>query len=156
MRQELTALLHAIIDAPSYEQAEQALARLMAHASGAGLGKKLNEQLDRLFMYQLPDHRGLLRVSPEWLWRDFRLRLSHGRNLCPSLLSTHRYCEERRANGSAQHLERAVLRWAVYHNFTPAQWRSEAKRHYKHPGQSALEVAGASPGEISYLDALGV
>ena len=53
VRQELTALLHAIIDAPSYEQAEQALARLMAHASGAGLGKKLNEQLDRLFMYQL-------------------------------------------------------------------------------------------------------
>ena len=53
VRQELTALLHAIIDAPSYEQAEQALARLMAHAFGAGLGKKLNEQLDRLFMHQL-------------------------------------------------------------------------------------------------------
>jgi transposase-like protein len=139
VRQELTALLHAIIDAPSYEQAEQALARLMAHAFGAGLGKKLNEQLDRLFMHQLPDHRGLVRVGPEWLWRDFRLRLSHGRN-----------------HGSAQHLERAVLRWAVYRNFTPAQSRSEVKRHYKHPGRSALEVAGASPGKISYLDALGV
>ena len=53
VRQGLTALLHAIIDARSYEQAEQALAKLMAHAFWAGLGKKLNEPLDRLFMHQL-------------------------------------------------------------------------------------------------------
>ena len=39
---------------------------------------------------------------PEWLWRDFRLRLSHGRN-----------------HGSEQRLERAALVWAIYHNFTP-------------------------------------
>jgi hypothetical protein len=138
-RQELEALLHGIIDAHHYERAEEMLAKLLAHPFGAALGKKLNEQLDRLFMHQLPDHRGLKRVGPEWLWRDFRLRLSHGRN-----------------HGSTQRLERAALLWAVYHNFTPAQWRSERKRHYRYPGKCALEVAGAPPGEISYLDALGV
>ena len=78
-------------------------------------------------------------MTPEWYWRDFRLRLSRGRN--------HR---------SDQRLERAALVWAIYHNFEPAQWRSERKRHYRHPGQSALEVAGAPPGQVSYLDALGV
>ena len=84
-------------------------------------------------------YRGLQRVTPEWYWRDFRLRLSHGRN--------HR---------SDQRLERAALVWAIYHNFEPAQRRSEHKRHYRYPGQSALEVAGAPPGKVSYLDALGV
>jgi hypothetical protein len=53
-------------------------------------------------------------------------------------------------------LERAALVWAIYHNFEPAQWRSERKRHYRHPGQSPLQVAGAPPGAITYLDALGV
>jgi hypothetical protein len=53
-------------------------------------------------------------------------------------------------------LERAALLWAIYRNFTPAQRRSERHRHYKHPGQSPLEAAGASPGAISYLDALDV
>jgi hypothetical protein len=50
----------------------------------------------------------------------------------------------------------AALVWAIYRNFNPAQWRSERKRHYRYPGRSHLAVAGASPGDISYLDALGV
>jgi len=81
----------------------------------------------------------LQRVTPEWYWRDFRLRLSRGRN-----------------HGSEPRLERAALVWAIYHNFEPAQWRSERKRHYRYPGQSPLEVAGAPPGQVTYLDALGV
>ena len=44
----------------------------------------------------------------------------------------------------------------VYHNLTPTQKRSERERHDKHPGQSPLEVAGAAPGQITYLDALQV
>jgi transposase-like protein len=139
LRVELERLIHAVLDAPSYLQAEQELAHLLAHPSGVGLSKILNELLDRLFVYCLPEQQGLLRLSPEWVWRDFRLRLSHGRN-----------------HGSEQRLERAALLWAIYHNFTPAQGRSERKRHYKHPGQSALQVSGASPGPISYLDALAV
>ena len=139
VRQELTALLHAVIDAPSYEQAEAALAQLKAHAHGALLARKVNEQLDRLLFPLLPCHQGLSRIAPEWLWRDFRLRLSHGRN-----------------HGSDERWKRATLLWKVYHDFTPAQRRSERKRHYKHPGQSPLEVAGGAPGEISYLDALEV
>jgi len=139
VREELVALIHAIMDAQSYAQAEEALERLKRHPLGSGVVKKLQEQFDRLLVYLLDCHRGLLRVAPEWLWRDFRLRLSHGRN-----------------HGSDERLERAALVWQVYHDFTPAQRRSERKRHYKHPGQSPLEAAGASPGEISYLDALGV
>jgi len=53
-------------------------------------------------------------------------------------------------------LERAAVLWALYHNFEPAQRRSERKRHYRHPGQSALQVAGVPPGQVSYLDALGI
>lgn len=43
---------------------------------------------------------GLQRVSLEWCWRGFRLRLSRGRNL-----------------RSEQRLERAALLWAAYHSF---------------------------------------
>jgi transposase-like protein len=138
-RDELGGLIHQIMDAPSYEQAEAALATLLGHPLGATLGQLLNEQLDRVLVHLLDYYRGLQRVTPEWYWRDFRLRLSHGRN--------HR---------SEQRLERAALVWAIYHNFEPAQWRSERKRHYRRPGQSALAVAGAPPGQVSYLDALGV
>jgi hypothetical protein len=139
VREELTALLHGVLDASSEAQAEAALAALRAHAHGQSLAQKLWELFDQLVAYLLPCHQGLQRVSPEWLWRDFRLRLSRGRN-----------------HGSEQRLQRAVLVWAIYHNFTPAQWRCEHKRHYRHPGRSSLEVAGAPPGEISYLDALNV
>ncbi len=138
-RDELSELIHQVVDAHSYEQAEAALATLLGHPLGTNIGKLLNEQLDRVLVHLLVYYRGLHRVTPEWYWRDFRLRLSRGRN--------HR---------SDQRLERAALVWAIYHNFEPAQWRSERKRHYRYPGQSALEVAGASPGPVSYLDALGV
>jgi len=138
-REELGGLIHKIMDAKSYEQAEAALATLLGHPLGAPIGQLLNEQLDRVLVHLLDYYKGLQRVTPEWYWRDFRLRLSHGRN--------HR---------SDQRLERASLVWAIYHNFEPAQGRSERKRHYRHPGQSALEMAGAPPGQVSYLDALGV
>ena len=114
------------------------LARLLAHPRGTKLGRLLTEHLDEALMHLLPSHQGLIRVGPEWLWRDFRRRLGRGRN-----------------HGSPQRLERAALLWSIYHNFTPAQWRSEHKRKYKHPGQNALEVAGATPGRLSYLDAWG-
>lgn len=136
---ELGKLIHQVIDAASAESAEKALTQLLAHPQGATLGKALTNIMDRLRVYQIPYCRGVQRVSPEWYWRDFRLRLSHGRN--------HR---------TEQRLERAAVLWALYHNFEPAQWRSERKRHYRHPGQSALEVAGCPPGQVSYLDALGI
>jgi len=119
--------------------AEQALVQLASHPFGQRITQKVNEQWGRLLFHLLTCHQGLLRIAPEWLWRDFRLRPSRGRN-----------------HGSEERFQRATLLWKVYHDFTPAQRRSERKRHYKHPGQSPLEAAGASPGEISYLDALGV
>jgi hypothetical protein len=138
-RAELTTLIHKIMDAQSYDQAEAALAALQGHPLGTAIATLLNEQFDRVLVHMLDYYQGLQRVTPEWYWRDFRLRLSHGRN--------HR---------SDQRLERAALLWAIYHNFEPAQWRSERKRHYRHPGQSALQVAGVPPGQVSYLDALGM
>lgn len=94
---------------------------------------------DAATIYLSEYNRGLVRVSAEWHWRDFRLRLSRGRN--------HR---------SPLRLGRAALVWAIYHNFESAQNRSERKRKYRHPGMSPLAAAGAPPGEINYLGALGV
>jgi transposase-like protein len=139
VRQELGELLGQVLNAPHAERAEEALARLQAHAQGGGLARQLNELLDRLFVYQLPEQRGLGRVGPEWLWRDFRLRLSRGRNA-----------------GSEERLARMALVWALYHNFTPAQVRQEVKRRYPRAGQSPLELAGVPPAGLSYLDALEV
>ena len=138
-RRELGALIRGVLDATSYPQAETILAQLSAHRLGLGLAQALWDQLDAALVHLLPYNHGLLRVAPEWYWRDFCLRLSRGRN-----------------HGSEERLERASLVWAIYRNLTPAQWRSERKRHYRHPGLSPLAVAGASPGDISYLDALGV
>jgi hypothetical protein len=139
VRAELVALIRGVLNASSYSQAEVALAKLSEHVFGLGLAQSIWQVLDAAFVYSLPYNQGLLRVAPEWYWRDFRLRLSRARNL-----------------GSEVRSERAALVWAIYRNFTPAQWRFEHKRHYRHPGQSPLAVAGASPGDISYLDALGV
>ena len=139
VRKELVALIRGVLDAQSYEQGEASLAALREHPRGARIWKVLNQQFDAALVHLLDRHRGLTRVTPEWCWRDFRQRLSRGRN-----------------HGSDQRLERAALVWAIYHNFTPAQWRSERKRNYRRPGQSSLEVAGSPPGEIGYLDALCV
>jgi len=138
-RKELVALVHGVLDARSEAAADVALAKLAAHRLGAGLAQQIDKELDSLFVHLLAYNAGLMRVVPEWYWRDFRLRLSRGRN-----------------HGSDVRLERAGLVWAIYHNFTPAQWRSERKRHYRRPGKSPLEMAGVPPGKISYLDALGV
>ena len=103
-RRELVALIHAVLDATGQEEAELALAKLQAHELGAELARLLQDHLDAALIYLSMYNRGLLRVAPEWLWRDFRLRLSRGRN-----------------HATKQRLERAALVWAIYRNFTPAQ-----------------------------------
>jgi len=139
LRRELASLVGAVLNASSYRQAEAALAKLRAHARGERLARALATDLDAALVHLQEYNRGLGRVAPEWMWRDFRLHLSRGRN-----------------HGSEDRLKRAALVWAIYHNFTPAQWRSERKRHYRRPGQSPLAMAGVPPGEASYLDALRV
>jgi len=138
-QRELVSLMHAVIDANSQVAAEAALVRLEEHRLGKSLAAEINQHLDALFVYLKEYNQGLMRVAPEWVWRDFRLRLSRGKN--------HR---------STQRLERAALLFAVYANFTPAQWRSERKRKYRYPGLSPLAVAGVPPNGVSYLDALSV
>jgi hypothetical protein len=139
VRKKWVELVRGVLDAPSEQEAQEALARLGAQPLGKGLAQAIAEHLKAALVHLLAFNGGLMRVSPEWCWRDFRLRLSRGRN-----------------HGSSERLERAALVWAIYRNFTPAQWRSEKKRKYRYPGRSPLEVAGVPPGEVSYLDALGV
>jgi len=139
VRQELVALVAGVLNAPSEAEARAALAQLAAHQQGQKLAELVQEHLEAALVHRRPFNQGLTRASPEWCWRDFRLRLSRGRN--------HR---------SPERLERATLVWAIYHDFTPAQWRCEGKRKYRRPGLSPLEVTGAGPGNISYLDALSV
>jgi transposase-like protein len=139
VKEELGQLIHGVMDAESFEEGEEQLARLRDHPQGEKLWQVLNHRFDEILAHLLPGNEGLMRVSPEWVWRGFRLRLSRGRN-----------------HGSEQRLERASLVWSIYHNFTPAQDRRELRRHYRWPGRSPLEVAGASSEGVSYLDALEV
>jgi transposase-like protein len=138
-RRTLVGLIRAVYDAGDEATAQIALTALAAHELGASLALAVGAHLEAALVHLCGYNQGLGRASPEWLWRDFRLRLSHGRN-----------------HGAEHRLERAALLWAIYHNFEPAQERSERKRKYRHPGQSPLALAGLSPGEVSYLDALGV
>jgi hypothetical protein len=110
-RRVLVALVRAVFDASSWAAAEAALTTLAAHDLGAALATAVQAHLEAA-LYHLCDYSaGLLQVSPEWIWRDFRLRLSHGRN-----------------HGQDRRLERAALVWAIYCNFEPAQGRYERKR----------------------------
>jgi hypothetical protein len=135
----LTALVHKVLDALSFEQAEEALAQLKAHPQGLGLWQVLNRRFIELLTHLLEACREVGRVAPEWVWRDFRLRLSHGRN-----------------QGYEHRVGPTGLLFTIYRNFTPAQMRRERRRHYRHPGQSALQVAGMTLEGCSYLDALEV
>jgi hypothetical protein len=138
-RRALVGLVHAVLDARDETAAQAALVALAAHPLGRTLATALGGVLDAALVPTLAYHEGLVRVGPEWCWRDFRLRLSRGRN--------HR---------TDARLGRAALVWAIYRNFEPAQGRSERKRHYRRPGQSPLTLAGVPPGDVSYLDALAV
>jgi hypothetical protein len=138
-RRTLIELVRAVYDAATEAEAHAALARLAAHELGAALAALVAVHLEAARYYHCGYNQGLGRASPEWLWRDFRLRASHGRN-----------------HGAETRLERAALLWAIYHNFEPAQDRSERTRTYRHPGQAPLTTAGLAPGNVTYLDALAV
>ena len=138
-RKELTARMHGVLDASSLERAQAALAHVCAHRWGEEIGRFLEQHLHAALLHTMAGYAGLGRVGPEWRWRDYRQRVSRGRN-----------------HGSEQRQERAALLWSIYRNFTPAQRRKERVRHYRHPGQSPLAVAGVPPDGLSYLDALQV
>jgi transposase-like protein len=139
VRQELVALVCGVLDAPSERAGWEALERLAQQGRGGGLAQALRPHVAAALVWRRPYTRALVRVSPEWCWRDFRLHLSHGRN-----------------HGTPARLERAALRWAIYRNFTPAQERRERKRRYRGAGLSPLARAGVPPGAVSYLDALAI
>jgi transposase-like protein len=139
VRQELVALVRGVLDAPNERAAWAGWDRLAQHPRGSELAAALRPHVPAALVWRRPYTRQLLRVSPEWCWRDFRLHLSHGRN-----------------HGTPARLERAALRWALYHNFTPAQDRRERKRQYRGAGLSPLARAGGPPGAVSYLDALAI
>jgi hypothetical protein len=133
-RRTLSDLRRGVYAAPTDVETQAALARLAAHALGQALTDLVALHLEAARYYRCGYNQGLGRASPEWLWRDFRLRSSHGRN-----------------HGPEQRLARAALLGAIYHTFEPAQERSERKRKYRHPGQAPLALAGLPPGDSSYL-----
>ncbi len=94
VRAELLALIRGVLDAPNYEEAEMALAKLKAHRLEGKLATLLEEHLDAALVYLFEYNRGLARVSPELYWRDFRLRLSHGRMLPQSPTDQHQHRAE--------------------------------------------------------------
>ena len=138
-RRELVGLIRAVFDASTHLAAQRAFERLAAHRWGKELARRIDEHLDEALVHLLEYNQGLGRTTPEWLWRDFRRRVSHGRN-----------------HGTDARLERAALLFALYHNFEPAQERREPSRHYRHPGLCPLAIAGVPPNGISYLDAVSV
>ena len=71
-RQTLAGLERAVLDAASFDAAQVALAALAAHPLGTALAAALRPEVNAALMYCLPYHRGLVRVGPEWLWRDVR------------------------------------------------------------------------------------
>lgn len=138
-RRELVGLIRAVFDAPTHLQAQNAFSHLAAHRWGKDLARLIDEHLDDALVHLLEDTPGLGRTTPEWLWRDFRMRVSHGRN-----------------HGTDRRLERAALVFAISHTFEPAQERSEPSRPSRHLDLSPLAVAGVPPHGISDLDALRV
>ena len=64
VRKELGKLIHNVIDAASYEQAEQALQALCQHPFGSGIAHFLNVHLDRILIYSHDYYQGLHRVTP--------------------------------------------------------------------------------------------
>ena len=65
VRGELVALVHTLIDAPSYPIAEHGLAALREHPQGAGLWRLLNERFDQVLIHLVDYYAGLQRVGPQ-------------------------------------------------------------------------------------------
>ena len=131
VRKELVVLVRGVFNAPSEAKARTALVALEVHHNGHKLAQVVQKHLEAALVHRIAFNQGLMRVSPEWRWRDFRLRLSRGRN--------HR---------SPERLEQAAPVWAIHRNFTPAQWRRDRKRKYRHPGLSPLQVAGVGENQL--------
>jgi transposase-like protein len=64
VRAELVSLMHGVIDAHSYEQAEAALVALLSHPQGAAIGQYLNQHLDRILVHLVAYYAGLQCVRP--------------------------------------------------------------------------------------------
>ena len=69
-----------VIDAQSYAQAEAALVLVRSHPQGVVISQFFNEHLDRILVHMVAYYAGLQCLTPEWYWRDLRLRLGRGRN----------------------------------------------------------------------------
>ena len=73
VRKDLGKLIHKVIDAASYEQAEQALELLRQHPFGAEIAHSLNLFLDAIMVYSLDYHQGLQRVHSRMVLARFPL-----------------------------------------------------------------------------------
>ena len=74
-RRTLIDLVRGVYDAATEAEAQAALARLAAHELGQALADLVAVHLEAARVYRCGYNQGLGRASPEWLWRDFRLRV---------------------------------------------------------------------------------
>jgi hypothetical protein len=68
-KQDLKTHIRDVLDAKTYDQAEEALAALSKHPLADKIAKALNHHLDRLLLHTLDYCQDLSRVSPEWCWQ---------------------------------------------------------------------------------------
>jgi transposase-like protein len=104
VRGELARLVHGVLDATDAEAGEEALVCLRRHSQGEGLWQALNGRLIEVLVHTLPGQAGVGRVSPEWVWRDFRQHPGRGRN-----------------HGSEERLRRAGTLYTILRHSMPTQ-----------------------------------
>lgn len=96
----LAGLVRTVLEAADEEAAEVALRVLEEHPRGATCADKLRPHLAAALVYRRPDNGDLTRASPEWCWRDFRLRLGRAGITAPRRASSGRRWSGRCSTGA--------------------------------------------------------
>ena len=100
------------------------------HPQGPVISQFLNAQLDRILVHRVAYYAGLHRVTPEWP------------KVAPS--PPLRPPSWRRPT-----FEQANPHSASYHNFEPAQWRSERQRHYTCTARKCRSASRPRPRQVA-------
>jgi len=141
----LSDMIHAVWDAPSLQEAQEAFAALQnlwSHVPSLQpvlqlISKSLEEAL--LHTSQVVEGMGRTSNVAERFFRRYRQRTRR----LGSFMS----------NGGCDAFN---FLWHIYINLEPYQLRREQKRHYRHPGLCPLQVAGTDTYAVTWLDAVGI
>ena len=143
--QMLTDMIHAVWDAPSLPEAQQAfsvLRKLWSHVPALQpvlqiMAQSLAEAL--LYTTHVVDGMGRTSNVAERFFRRYKQRIRRMGSFM-----------------SAGGCDAFNSLWQVYINWQPYQLRREQKRRYQHPGLCPLQVAGSDVQGLTWLDAVGI